>query len=229
MEQLLKTLGTFLTNMMKSVKKYGVKTLLVVVLSVCFMTVIMKVTLSNDIPKLIEKQEQADTQNATKLRKVQFQKEQAIQQLLDRATFVDSLCDHDAVSMFHDNIMTDDGLFDWQYMSVKLHSSVNDNYSIDIIGSPETSLFPHYVYLRKHGSFEGTMDQMAKIDRRLATMERRGGVKYLKLVMVFKDGKPYGVISFAWESIPKQVSPDLDEIVTEIENIIKTNSYHMAE
>lgn len=208
MKEILSGIVSAFEKMSLLLKKTGIWNLIVVGIILVLFTLAMRIVLSdvviNEIPRILTSIREKEEKEKENLENIQETKFAAIQSNLEQIVR-DNICDHCSVSLFHNGIHSLDKKFDFKYSEVILQYSKNERNTSDILKMQSTYAMPHYFWLKENKVFQGPITDLEHIDRELMVLERKNKVKYLRLEMIFKDGKPYANIAFAWEYIPKDV------------------------
>lgn len=208
MKEVLSGIVSAFEKMSFLVKKTGIWNLIIVGTILILFTLAMRLVLSdvviNEIPRILTNIKEEEEKKKESLENIQETKFAAIQFNLEQIVR-DSICDHCSVSLFHNGVHSLDKNFDFKYSEVILQYSKNERNTSDILRMQSTYAMPHYFWLKENKVFQGPITDLGHIDRELMVLERKNKVKYLRLEMIFKNGKPYANIAFAWEYIPKNV------------------------
>lgn len=209
MKEILSSVVSAFEKMSLLLKKTGIWNLIIVGTILIAFTLAMRIIMSDviikEIPNILQNMREEENREKEALEGEQEIKFAAIQMNLEQAV-KDGICDHCSVSLFHNGVHSLDKRFDFKYSEVILQYSKNERNTSDILKMQSTYAMPHYFWLKENKVFQGPIEDLKNIDRELMILERKNKVKYLRIEMIFKDGKPYANIAFAWEYIPKEVN-----------------------
>jgi cbb3-type cytochrome oxidase subunit 3 len=210
-------IGSFFTRINTLIKNEGFLRVFGVALFIIVFLGGIRFILSEQPEKIVEMIEENQKQEEKINTSVQYMKMGNIQSYL--SALIDAkACDHNSVSIFHNsNKSLGGGKIEFLYSEIFAECSNNESKDSEMMGIQLMSRMPYYEWLYRNHRFQGTIEEIGKIDAKLKKFEVINGVKYIMIEMIFDDdGTPVGNVTYCWNEVPTNVNTEALEKATDL-------------